>query len=122
MYIVTRYAVMGLRVQHVVVMGHAGCGGVAAFAEQEVCVTSPYYLFLEGILLLFPQNNPYSRPLSSGTFDLPKINIFTVSLFSNAGDFVGHWVQLLKPAYDSTVESLGILLMNCVPNSEQKLI
>ncbi len=29
------FAVMGLRVEHIVVMGHAGCGGVRAFAENE---------------------------------------------------------------------------------------
>jgi carbonic anhydrase len=42
------FAVMGLRVEHIVVMGHAGCGGVRAFAENEV--------------------NPYTRPLSPGDF------------------------------------------------------
>lgn len=42
------FAVMGLRVEHIVVMGHAGCGGVRAFAENEV--------------------DPYSRPLSPGDF------------------------------------------------------
>lgn len=42
------FAVMGLRVEHIVVMGHAGCGGVRAYAENEV--------------------DPYSRPLSPGDF------------------------------------------------------
>ncbi len=42
------FAVMGLRVEHIVVMGHAGCGGVRAFAENEV--------------------DPYTRPLSAGDF------------------------------------------------------
>ena len=42
------FAVMGLRVEHIVVMGHAGCGGVRAFAENEV--------------------DPYTRPLSPGDF------------------------------------------------------
>jgi carbonic anhydrase len=42
------YAVMGLRVEHVVVMGHAQCGGVRAYAENEL--------------------DPYSRPLSAGDF------------------------------------------------------
>jgi carbonic anhydrase len=42
------YAVMGLRVEHVVVMGHAQCGGVSAYVQNEV--------------------DPYSRPLSAGDF------------------------------------------------------
>lgn len=42
------FAVMGLRVEHIVVMGHAGCGGVRAFAENEA--------------------DPYTRPLSPGDF------------------------------------------------------
>jgi len=42
------YAIMGLRVEHVVVMGHAQCGGVRAYVENEI--------------------DPYSRPLSAGDF------------------------------------------------------
>lgn len=42
------FAVMGLRVEHIVVMGHALCGGVRAFAESEA--------------------DPYARPLSPGDF------------------------------------------------------
>lgn len=42
------FAVMGLRVEHVVVMGHAQCGGVRAYAEGEA--------------------DPYQRPLSPGDF------------------------------------------------------
>lgn len=42
------FAVMGLRVEHIVVMGHARCGGVRAFAEAEA--------------------DPYKRPLSPGDF------------------------------------------------------
>jgi carbonic anhydrase len=42
------YAVMGLRVEHVVVMGHAQCGGVRAYVENEI--------------------DPYARPLSAGDF------------------------------------------------------
>lgn len=42
------FAVMGLRVEHIVVMGHARCGGVRAFAENVA--------------------DPYMRPLSPGDF------------------------------------------------------
>ena len=42
------FAVMGLRVEHIVVMGHAQCGGVRAYAENEA--------------------DPYTRPLSPGDF------------------------------------------------------
>jgi carbonic anhydrase len=42
------FAVMGLRVEHLVVMGHGQCGGVRAFAESEA--------------------DPYQRPLSPGDF------------------------------------------------------
>ena len=42
------FAVMGLRVEHIVVMGHGLCGGVRAAAEGEL--------------------NPYQRPLSPGDF------------------------------------------------------
>lgn len=42
------FAVMGLRVEHIVVMGHAGCGGVRAYADNEA--------------------DPSMRPLSSGDF------------------------------------------------------
>lgn len=42
------FAVMGLRVEHIVVMGHAQCGGVRAYAESEA--------------------DPYMRPLSPGDF------------------------------------------------------
>ncbi len=42
------FAVMGLRVEHVVVMGHAQCGGVRSYVENEI--------------------DPYSRPLSPGDF------------------------------------------------------
>jgi carbonic anhydrase len=42
------FGVMGLRVEHIVVMGHAQCGGVRAYAENDA--------------------DPYSRPLSPGDF------------------------------------------------------
>lgn len=42
------FAVMALKVEHIVVMGHARCGGVRAYAEADL--------------------DPYRRPLSAGDF------------------------------------------------------
>jgi len=42
------FAVMGLRVEHIVVMGHGKCGGVRAYVDSEA--------------------DPYQRPLSPGDF------------------------------------------------------
>lgn len=42
------FGVMGLRVEHIVVMGHEACGGIKAYAENEA--------------------DPYMRPLSPGDF------------------------------------------------------
>ncbi|MEI2736717.1 MAG: carbonic anhydrase [Rhodoblastus sp.] len=42
------FGVMGLRVEHIVVMGHEACGGMKAYAENEA--------------------DPYMRPLSPGDF------------------------------------------------------
>ncbi|MDE2362780.1 MAG: carbonic anhydrase [Hyphomicrobiales bacterium] len=42
------FGVMGLRVEHIVVMGHESCGGVKAYADNEA--------------------DPYLRPLSPGDF------------------------------------------------------
>ena len=42
------FAVMGLKVKHIVIMGHAQCGGVKAYAEL--------------------QHDPYMRPLAPGDF------------------------------------------------------
>lgn len=58
------FAVLGLRVTHVVVMGHAQCGGIKAFAEGVA--------------------DPYQRPLSPGDF-ITK----WMSLIQPASDRVG---------------------------------
>lgn len=42
------YAVLALRVQHILILGHASCGGVRAYAENDL--------------------DPYQKPLSAGDF------------------------------------------------------
>ncbi len=42
------YAVLGLRVEHIVILGHARCGGVRAYADADL--------------------DPYQKPLSAGDF------------------------------------------------------
>jgi len=55
------YAVRMLKVEHIVIMGHASCGGVRAFVEDAV--------------------NPDRAP-------------------PPPGDFIAHWMTLIKPAAD----------------------
>lgn len=54
------FAVTGLKVEHIVVMGHAQCGGVRAFVEGAI------------------DGSPPAAP----------------------GDFISHWMSLIKPAAD----------------------
>lgn len=42
------YGVLALRVEHIVILGHASCGGVRAYAENDL--------------------DPYQKPLSAGDF------------------------------------------------------
>ncbi|HEY1735235.1 MAG TPA: carbonic anhydrase [Methylovirgula sp.] len=55
------FAVRNLKVEHIVIMGHAICGGVRAFVEDAA--------------------NPKRQP-------------------PPPGDFIGHWMSLIKPAAD----------------------
>ncbi|MHB8885408.1 MAG: carbonic anhydrase [Methylovirgula sp.] len=55
------FAVTGLKVEHIVVMGHASCGGVRAYVTKTT--------------------DPAQQP-------------------PPAGDFIGHWMSLIKPAAD----------------------
>lgn len=48
------FAVMALRVQHIVVMGHAQCGGVAAYAQADQHPLSPGDFIGKWIKLLGP--------------------------------------------------------------------
>jgi len=95
------FGVMGLRVEHIVVMGHAQCGGVKAYAENET--------------------DPYARPLSPGDF-IGK----WISLIEPAAKRLGDTV-LRTPEYIETLarESIKQSLANlrtfpCVRILEQK--
>jgi carbonic anhydrase len=95
------FGVMGLRVEHIVVMGHAQCGGVKAYADNEA--------------------DPYARPLSPGDF-IGK----WISLIEPAAKRLGEAV-VQAPDYVETLarESIKQSLANlrtfpCVRILEQK--
>jgi len=69
------FAVQALKVRHIVVLGHAQCGGVKAFVEDRA-------------------------PLSPG-------------------DFIGHWMALLKPAAESLPAPAGLPLADYLTQLEQ---
>lgn len=73
------YAVMELKVQHIVVLGHARCGGVRAYAESQV--------------------DPYTRPLSPGDF----IGSW-IKLLAPAAEQAG---EITDPVTDDYVERLA---------------
>ena len=77
------YAVMALKVQHIVVLGHAQCGGVAAFAETFA--------------------NPEPRPLSEGDF----IGRW-IKLLGPAVDHVGLPPSRVDRAYVERLELEGV--------------
>ena len=73
------FGVMGLRVEHIVVMGHEACGGIKAYAENEA--------------------DPYMRPLSPGDFIGQWIKLITP-----AAQALG---QAPSPPDTAYVEKLG---------------
>jgi carbonic anhydrase len=73
------YAVLALRVEHIVLMGHANCGGVRAYAEAEL--------------------DPYQRPLSPGDF-IGK----WISLIAPAAAKIGS----AEPPLEAYVERLAL--------------
>lgn len=77
------FAVMGLRVENIVVLGHAGCGGVRAFAENEA--------------------DPYARPLSPGDF-IGK----WVKLLGPAWERAGDPPAMGTPVPDAFVERMAL--------------
>jgi carbonic anhydrase len=96
------FGVMGLRVEHIVVMGHESCGGVKAYVENEA--------------------DPYMRPLSPGDFIGQWIK-----LIAPAAQRLGPAAQtpdatyIEKLAFQSVQQSIeNLRTFPCVRNLEEK--
>jgi carbonic anhydrase len=96
------FAVMGLRVEHIVIMGHAQCGGVRAFAQSEA--------------------DPYTRPLSPGDFIGRWMSLIepAARALPGPGDNVtGEYVESL--AHRAVIQSLANLrTFPCVKTLEER--
>jgi carbonic anhydrase len=83
------FAVMGLRVEHIIVLGHARCGGVRAFAESE--------------------SDPYTRPLSPGDFIGQWMKLITPAAESLGGkiEATPHYIgRLARASVRKSLENL----------------
>ncbi len=95
------FAVMGLRVEHIVVMGHAQCGGIHTYARGEV--------------------DPYQRPLSPGDFIGKWISMIAPAAekLGPVSDPVGDYAERL--ALESIILSLANLrTFPCVKTLEER--
>ncbi len=95
------FAVMGLRVEHIVVMGHGQCGGVKAYAENEL--------------------DPYQRPLSPGDFIGGWMKLIQPAADSVGppSEPIGDYVEKLGKA--SVVQSLmNLRTFPCVKTLEER--
>eukprot|EP01037_Dinobryon_pediforme_P010084 gene10084-10152_t len=75
------FAVMGLRVEHIVVLGHGKCGGVRAYVDSEA--------------------DPYQRPLSPGDFIGKWMELIAPAARETpqqAGEDVGDYTERLNQA------------------------
>jgi carbonic anhydrase len=101
------FAVMDLKVKHIVIMGHAQCGGIKAYAEM--------------------QHDPYLRPLASGDFIGRWIKLLTpvAEKLGRPIEPLGDWSERLAQEsiklglanlrtfpYISTLESRGGLTLH----------
>jgi carbonic anhydrase len=95
------FAVMGLRVEHVVVMGHAQCGGVRSFVENEI--------------------DPYSRPLSPGDFIgqwMTLIKPAAARIGPPTGQVVDYVERLAKESVRQSLDNLRTF--PCVKTLEER--
>jgi carbonic anhydrase len=95
------FAVMGLRVVHVVVLGHAQCGGVKAYAESQA--------------------DPYKRPLSAGDFIGSWIRLIAPAAerIGAPTEPLGEYTELL--AFESIKQSLiNLRTFPWIKNLEQR--
>jgi carbonic anhydrase len=96
------FAVMALRVEHIVVLGHGQCGGVRAYVENE--------------------RDPYMRPLSPGDFIGKWIRLIQPACertVEKAGEEIGDYVERLT--HESIKQSLeNLRTFPCVKTLEER--
>lgn len=96
------FAVMALRVEHIVVLGHGQCGGVRAFAENE--------------------RDPYMRPLSPGDFIGKWIRLIQPAYdrtVEKEGEEIGDYIERL--AHESIKQSIeNLRTFPCVKTLEER--
>ncbi|MFN3889588.1 MAG: carbonic anhydrase [Beijerinckiaceae bacterium] len=96
------FAVMALRVEHIVVLGHGQCGGVRAFVENE--------------------RDPYMRPLSPGDFIGKWIRLIQPAYErtpGREGEEPGDYIERL--AHESIKQSIANLrTFPCVRTLEER--
>lgn len=95
------FGVMGLRVEHIVVMGHGRCGGVRAFVEGEV--------------------DPNSRPLSPGDFIGRWMRLIAPAVDKVGGEMVADADYVERLAHASVENSLdNLMTFPCVQTLVEK--
>ena len=96
------FAVMALRVENIVVLGHGQCGGVRAYVENE--------------------RDPYMRPLSPGDFIGKWIRLIQPAYERTSegeGEEIGNYVERL--AHESIKQSIANLrTFPCVRTLEER--
>src|SRR5690606_35308813 len=106
------FAVQGLKVKNIVVMGHGRCGGIQAALDTESAPPSPGDFVGRGMGLTGPASAPRecaarSRELKTLVASGPgrgrgiKPALATDSARLPPGDFSGKWMSLIAPAAEA---------------------